>query len=468
MKNRPALLILAATVLAAPAARAEDMVHAVARSLTDHPQMKALNYSSHAAQARVGQAYAGYMPSLDLRAAGGLEHTNSPTTRARAGDGKEDLSPTNLRLTLTQPVFQGFQTKNQVESNKFDADASVWKLRSSAESLALEVVRAYFDVLMNQRLENLARDNVAQNRKHLELVRSRAKSGAGNQADVNKANARLKNAEAAFHQYTGAVAQATARYTLLVGKDPEGLEAPVVPRQLLTGKVEDDIQTGLKHSPVLAEYEARVRKLESQRDVTTAAFYPKINLEVTSTRDYDIDGTRGLNESLSTMLVMNYNLLSGTSDLHKVREAKQLLGQAMADLDLNRRNVVLGVRNAFAAWETTKARQAAFDSQVQETRVVRDAFTEQYKVGQRTLTDLLDAEEELFKSHTNQITENTAEQVAVYQLLSSQGRLLEVLGIEMPEGAQLARMGLGESLRDAFQQDLLPGKGDAAAQPATP
>ncbi|MCV5373153.1 TolC family protein, partial [Escherichia coli] len=61
------------------------------------------------------------------------------------------------------------------------------------------------------------------------------------------------------------------------------------------------------------------------------------------------------------------------------------------------------------------------------------AYQKQYRIGKRTLLDLLNTENELFESRKNYLETQFAQQYAQYRTLTSTGQLLDALRVDIPE-----------------------------------
>ena len=90
------------------------------------------------------------------------------------------------------------------------------------------------------------------------------------------------------------------------------------------------------------------------------------------------------------------------------------------------------------SWYALEANQQRVDDLADSVRFnteTRDAYREQFNVAQRTLLDVLDAENELFVSSGQLVTAQTNELLASYRILAVSGALLNTLGVPAPEQA---------------------------------
>ena len=99
-----------------------------------------------------------------------------------------------------------------------------------------------------------------------------------------------------------------------------------------------------------------------------------------------------------------------------VRQQKNLLESALRDVQ----------RDVSSSWEGLLAARAAieaFKSEVDANEIALTGVQEEALVGQRTVLDVLDAEQELFEAQVNLVQAEQAEVVAGYQLISAIGEL---------------------------------------------
>ena len=76
-----------------------------------------------------------------------------------------------------------------------------------------------------------------------------------------------------------------------------------------------------------------------------------------------------------------------------------------------------------------------FEEYAASAEKTRDAYQQQFNFGQRTLLDLLDSENELFRARIALTNAQYDEIFTMYRLLNSMGLLLESLEIIAPAAA---------------------------------
>jgi adhesin transport system outer membrane protein len=270
---------------------------------------------------------------------------------------------------------------------------------------------------------------VATHRQRLSEVQQRAQAGAGNIADVRQAEARLANAESGLVQTQGNLRDAEALFIRVVGQAPETLEPAAIPADALPPDVDTAVNVALENSPTVAFARQDVKTAEADVKQQEASLYPDIRLEVSGSANDNVDGRRNNEFDASALIVLRYNLYRGGADTARIREFKWRLAEAIDAMHTNERQVAEDARVSWNAIETSSSNVVILEQEVVANERTRDAYRQQFEVGQRGLLDLLDADNELYLSQDSLITARYAEVFANYRLLATMGALQKTLGI---------------------------------------
>jgi len=134
-------------------------------------------------------------------------------------------------------------------------------------------------------------------------------------------------------------------------------------------------------------------------------------------------------------VVMNYNLFKGgsdkarlQSDAHKINQAMDIRNNALRMLNENLALAWHAMDNAHV--QTPYAREYA-----ETTTKVRAAYQDQFGLGQRTLLDLLDSENELYTASSRYTEVRYTEEFSMYRVLANMGVLLEKERVVLPNEA---------------------------------
>lgn len=413
----------------------EDSVETTLRT---NPDVGVVQADREAIDQELRQARAEYLPSLDLRGAAGPEYTNSPTTRNRStrppgGDSSTTLMRWESQITLSQMLFDGFATQSEVERQISRIDSAAYRVQEAAEFVALDAIEAHLEVLRNQVLVVLARENLEEHNRILGLVRQLEGQGASSIADVVQTEARIAAAQTSLATAQGNLRDAEALYIGVVGVRPGSLEEPLVPYPAVPESQEAAAAKAAVDSPTVLIAGADIDVADAELRGSRAGYYPRFDLEVGAAANDNLDGVRGGDVEAQALLVLRYNLFRGGADIAREREAFARLREARETLRQAQRSAEEDARIAYNALVTARARTESLRAAVEAQRATRDVYAQQFDLGQRSLLDLLDAENELFVARSNLTTAEYTEIFGVYRVLAVIGDLLITLDIDRPK-----------------------------------
>jgi len=407
-------------------------------ALDSNPDVGVVQANRNAIDQELRQARALYLPSLDLRAAAGPEYSNSVTTRNRTtrapgSDASTTLMRWESQLTLTQMLFDGFATQSEVDRQLGRVSSAAYRVAETAEFIALDAVEVHLNVLRNQVLVELARENLEQHRTLLGRVSELEREGGGSIADVYQAEARVAAAQSALATAIGNLEDAKALYLSVVGSPADTLVEAVAPLYALPESPEAAAGQASVDSPTVMIANADIEVAKAELQGSRAGYYPSVDLEIGTSANDNIDGLKGSSVDAQALLVLRYNLFRGGGDIAREREAFQRINEAEEARRQAQRSSEEQARVSYNALVTTQARLEALRARVEAQRDTRDTYAQQFDLGQRSLLDLLDAENELFSARSDLTTAEYTRVFAVYRVLAVIGGLLTTLDIDAPK-----------------------------------
>ncbi len=194
----------------------------------------------------------------------------------------------------------------------------------------------------------------------------------------------------------------------VVHNTPENLIAPVPDDNMLPKDLEDSLLLAQNHHPILKSAANDIEAAVNERKTAQANYYPKVTLELAGNWNNDIDGEEGYsafttqevgghNNDLIAMVRMKYNLFAGGKDRHREKEAAYKVSEAKEIRQRAYRQVVEGVNLAWNAYEMLEPQKKYIREHVIAAKDTQVAYSQQFNLGQRTLLDLLDTENELYR-----------------------------------------------------------------------
>lgn len=435
---------LSTTLFISFGAHAVTLSEAVQQTLNTNPDMVIVLSEKEIARADAREAFAGYLPSLDLTARTGPQWTNSPSTRsaAVASAGRRDRQPTLVETegtaTLRQLLFDGFGTSAEVGRRDALLDAAGQRVGERGVGLAIDTSESYLEVLRRNRLLSISQDNVSTHQQYRDMVRKRSDGGGGTVADLRQAESRLSTAETTVAQLKGTLADAVASFQRLVGTQPDNLVRPDFDFATLPADAEAAVAQAMQTNPAVLAARSEAKAAEEAAGGAYSTYMPRFDLELSGTAGHDLDGIEDYNNNASAMVVARWNLFRGGAD--DARKDSLLLRRSRAKDVVSRveRNQAEQVRFAWNAMSSARERVQTLRNVVSSNERVRDAYLRQFELGQRSLLDLLDSENELFLSRSDLVTAEYTALFGSYRLMASMGTLPAHLGVKMPEFDKVA------------------------------
>jgi adhesin transport system outer membrane protein len=426
MRHVGALLVVCSLACAYAPARAETMIEAVENALKRFPDLRAAQANRRAAFELVDQARGAYFPSADLTLGAGREETDSPLTRAQGEDAQHTRR--EVELSVTQLVFDWGATRNEVRRFAERADGASHQVANAAEAVALRAGQAYLEVLRLRGQLALAEENVAAHERTVRQVSALVERGAGRRSDLQQAEGRLALAQNVLTQLRGQLAQSEAAYRHVVGQAPGALARPALADKL-PAELERMVHAALATHPAVLAAEREHSAAQADRDAARGRIGPRVNLEAGAARNKDIDGLRGLNEERFLMLRLRSNLFRGGTDLARVREAEARVQEAAANLGRARNDVERDLRQAWLGLAADRERIPELERHAQLSAQVVEAYRAQFGIGQRSLLDVLNAENELYNARGNALNGELAVTADELRVLAAAGTLVNALGL---------------------------------------
>jgi outer membrane protein, adhesin transport system len=429
-------LLLTLSCLQMQKIAADTLVEVIERTLATHPEIVAGEHQQFAADEGIKQARAGYLPRVQLTAAYGREYSDNASTRLLTGSERDlELTRQELGVGVSQMLFDGFAVKSAVSHRTALRDSAAYRLRNSRENVAQATAEAYLNIFRRQTLLELAKNHLVVHQKNYRKIEELFNSGAGRKADLQHSESRLALAESLLINAEGNLTNAFIYYQQITGETAKNLmplsadPMAALLREAIPVDIESALNRALEQHPSLLTAKAEINAAEANYTQSGAILMPQLNLELGGSKNKNLDGVEGNNDDWYAMLRLNYALYQGGADRAKRVETAQLLAAIRENLRQKEREIEQDVRLAWNNLTTTRQRFAPLETHLRATSEVVAAYQEQFKIGQRSLLDVLDSETELFRAHSSLIDLQYSEWIEIFNLLNGMGVLLSTLDI---------------------------------------
>jgi len=428
------ILLAVAFTLAFPAG-ATDLRHIVEYTLKTHPGVEASRADQRATGYQLQQSKGRLFPEINLRGDLGLQKVDKRSNQSSA-DNDKWFERKEITVSVTQVLFDGWQRSYDIQRNSARLNASALRVLGTAETSALDAIDVYIDVLRNQKLVSLARQNVTRHQEILGVVQAQYDGGRAPLSDVSQIRGRVGAAEAAVAVMRQSHFNARSRFRRVVGMEASNLKKVRMPSGLPGSKIVA-VNRGIANNPDFKAAVADVEAAGYAYDQSAGTLLPQIALEGNATSGYDVGGISGRNEDLSVKLTFSWKLFDGAIRKNRRRELSERLIQAQSNQTLRQRNIVETIEQSWNSLITGRERVGALAKQVKASKAVVSDFLEEYELSKRTLLEVLDAESLLFNARVQSLSAEAIRTLAGYQALAAMGELLSSMNISPPAEAYI-------------------------------
>ena len=366
-----------------------------------------------------------WYPKIDLTTGMGIEEIE------RAGSANTSLNRTEASLRLTQNLFEGYGTENEISRQQARLDSAGYSAQAKANQIALDMVTAYLNLLKEQELKLLANESKLTHERILDQISQRSEAGIGNQVEVDQARARLALSNSNYMAASNNYNDALSRFQRVLGRMPDhGLIKPNL-EIIFPDTMDEAINIALVSHPTLRSANADIAQSRAQHAASGGSFYPRVDFELEKTFDHNTNGIEGKNHNLQAMVRLRYNLYNGGKDTANRDRTATSVQQAAEIRNNTRRQIIENLSYAWAAKQYVGEQLGYIHQHIKLTHETLTGYRKQFSLGRRSLLDLLNTEDEYISALISLVESEAEYTIAEYRILNAMGKLTDALGVEM-------------------------------------
>ncbi len=428
-----------------PVSQMVTLTDVVGKAIGGNPEVQLRWHNFLAAGDERGIVKGGYLPRVDVTAGVGRERY-----------WQERLNPTtsyfnraDATIFLTQMLYDGFATRNELRYMDHARLTRYYELLDAVENTALEAARAYLDVSRYRIQTELAQENYDIHKEVFAKVQQQVRAGVGRGVDLEQAGGRLALALANRTTEYANLHDVSARYLRIIGEPPaSSLAEPVVITQGIPADAYSAQVAGALGNPAIRAAMANLQAMNARKESREANYHPKLDLRAHHSTGYERLATRGKSNETVVELVLSFNLYKGGSDQAAMRQAQQLASRAIYERNLTCDNMRQTLNIAYNDISSLAEKLTYLDGHQDSMARARGAYRDQFDIGQRTLLDLLDAENEYFEARRAYVNADYDYMLAHVRTLAVIGQLLQSLHLQRADLPDVADLRYGSDQED--------------------
>lgn len=396
----------------------------VEQTVTTNPEVQA---SFHAYKASIQEqqiAKGGYYPHADIIS------TFRSQERLTPNIGNTEMPNNQTQLVLRQMLFDGFATPAEVNRLGHAARVRYYELQSSMQRIALETVGAYIDVQRTRQLIAFAKNNYAVHKQLFDRIDERVQAGIARKVDLEQAGGRLALAEANLLTEMTNLQNVEARFQRLTGDmPPESLPTVGFIKEGFITDANKSLELAYMQNPDLLSTIENIVATQQELRRSRGGYFPRLDLQARKTLDVASNGRNSSLAADAVELTATFNLFRGFSDKARIEQSNENLNRSMDLRDKacvdTRQTVVIAHNDVVSLTEQLNYR---IQHQLSIEKA-REAYHKQFDIGQRTLLDLLDTENEYFQARRTYTNTESDLYTAYARTYAGEGDLLNKLEV---------------------------------------
>ncbi|MCU4676839.1 TolC family outer membrane protein [Catenovulum sp. 2E275] len=411
-----------------------DLTTQVQIAIDNNPQVQEKWHAFQSSIQGTEIAESGFLPSVDLTASLGYQKQNYGNS--------DSFSTKSAGVSLTQMLYDGFETSNNIARFENVQLVRYFELIEQTNTTAFEAANAYLDVLKYKQLVAIAQENLNTHEAVYDQIKQGVDAGIARAADLEQITGRLSLAQTNILTEESNLHDVIARYIRVVGQLP-----PNQPKQFsisgskIPNKIQSALHNAYLNNPKFYATLYNIQAQESLAQMSKSGYHPKINLTARygiEDRDefgFEEDRTEG-----RIAIELSYNLFRGGADKASVKQAYQEVNLAKDLRDQACREIRQNVQIAYNEIRIISTQLPALEQHKNASEKVKKAYKDQFDIGQRTLLDVLDSENEYFQSSRAYLNAGYDKLASELKILTEMGQILTALAVtqnELPSVNQL-------------------------------
>lgn len=401
---------------------AESLAGAMAKAYANNPDLNSARAALRASDENVTIAKAGYRPQIGASASASANHTQDVS----GAPGYTDTYHTGqYGLSITQVIFDGFQTLSRVRAAEAGVFAGQENLKANESQILLSAVQAYADIARDQQVVAIRKQNLAFLTEQLNASKTRLDVGEGTRTDVSQSEAQLAVGKALLASAVAQLKISRGTYVQIVGTAPDKISQPAPAVRGLPRSLDQAVEIAITEHPSVKAQLHAVDAAGYQVDEANSTLLPGVSLKGTIGRSAsDQSGTSGTDATSSSITAqITIPLYQGGAEYGRIRQAKENLGAQQIKVDSVRAQIQQMVVSAYAQMEAAQAAIAANQQQLSAAKMALDGVMEERNVGQATTLDVLNAQQQVLNARESLAQSGRNAVISTYSALAAMGRL---------------------------------------------
>ena len=406
-----------------------DVDDAIKSTIENNPKVKIAFEKLEESKELIENAYNQKLPTITSTISG--TYSNSDSSTATSSTTPETFTD-KYKLSLTQNLYDAGEKNLEIERSKILFDKEIINFKISIQDLILSAINGYLTVINYEKSLEASNKNFDSVTRFLDETKTKFDLGSATLYDLQNAESAFAIAETNLFiaQQNYDVSKIT--FNRIVGLEAVNLEDVIdlnknINLELFIKNVENNnYSLALLDNDILnTNLLLAIEKLNNKPSLDLST-----SVEYSDTGRID-SGTEKTNGTIG--LTLTIPVFQKNNDKSDIRKYQSKLLQSELTFEDTKQDLTIQASNLYKNYLISKSNISSNNKQLKSIQTSLDSIKEEYKIGTKTITDLIDAESELLDVNVNYHSSRKDMILNYFNILALEGSLLENFENYLPD-----------------------------------
>jgi adhesin transport system outer membrane protein len=424
-----------------------ELHQAVETTLTTSPVVKERLHAYRQNIQDYENAFGKYYPVVDLGAYWGWRKRDWDEPSPYVDNNKH---VEQYYIELRQNLFAGFSTMSGTSLERARIASAAWYFMEMANDHALETATKYMEVVKQKKLLEIEKSSLEMHERLFGDMAALEEAGASRKSDMDEIRSKLALAYANVRVQENNLQDALIEFHRRFGEYIPAEEFTMPTLQLhMPQSIREATKVAIRRNPSLLVMNYEVKAHQKAYQVSKSKYYPQVDLTVRHSYNKNGDIFDGEYQETLALLSLKYNLFNGTRDSAAVQKSRSAIQEQDSRREKLKRETIEGVQLSWTAYENLNIINPFLERHMDLTRQRFDSYRQDFRLGHRTLLDLLIVHDDYIESQKKLVNNEIDEIIARARILDAMGELPDALNIDMRQYVGLSAHVKTEPVEDS-------------------
>jgi len=401
---------------------------AIKSTILNNPKVKIAIEKLTESKELISYAYGSKKPTLTSTISG--TYANADKNTSTASTTPETLTD-KYQLTVSQNLYDAGYNELEIARSKILFNDEVIQFKITLQSLILEAIEGYLTVINYEKYLEANQKNYDSMSKAFEETKTRFDIGSATLYELQNAEASFATASSNLFAAEQNVQISNKSFKRVVGLQAINLEDVLNINNLvnLSNTIETAMDQNLNLLLAISDIENKKILLLKEKKSK------KPSLDISGTAEYSDSGRIDSGTKLtqgSVALTLTIPLYQKDQDNSNIRKYHSQILQSEIYLEDFREDIQIQIYNTYKDFKISESNMSTNQIVIQSIETSLNSLNEEYNIGTKTITDLVNEEEKLLNANVNYLNSKKNFITNYFKLKSLDGSLIKLFEHYIP------------------------------------